>query len=540
MGKNIIFGFIAPAVLLGVSIGAFVSMGKVEPPKLQPLGSDIASRLTTVPPAEVRKVRSLSDFSETLDIQVNGTVVPYREIQIAAEVAGRIIEKNPNVRSGTLVKKGQLLFRIDPRDYELEIQRLTQLKDQEYSSQRELEQDIANAQRMLKLSEEEMQLADAELKRFQALPNGITSQTELDAARRTRLTATNARTTVQNQMQSLQTRRSRLELAEKLVGTQLEQAKLNLSRCEVLAPVNGRIVKDQAEADSYVARGSSLIMIEDTEKIEVACNVRMDQLYWIFDQPALSAEQLVNGEPSELFQLPPTPVTVSYKMSGRETTQIEWQGVLDRVEGAGFDPQSRTVPCRVLVQDPSQILIKGHKANDAMRGGPPSLVRGMFVEVALHAKPATRLLLVPKLGVKPGNVIWKYTADPSVLDVKAVTAVTEGARVPEEPAPAKTTTSSTSTDDGRKQSLVPDEWEAGHLEVLKDAQVIGPFSVASDAETEGANDSVRVKKVEEYWICEVREDELAAGQFVIVSPLPGVRGDGTDGIRVPVVQLSKK
>ena len=158
-----------------------------------------------------------------------------------------------------------------------------------------------------------------------------------------------------------------MELAEKLVGTQLEQANLNLTRCEVLAPVNGRIVKDQAETDSYVARGSSLIMIEDTEKIEVACNVRMDQLYWIFDQPALSAEQMVNTRQSALFQLPPTPVTVSYKMTGRESTQIEWQGVLDRVEGAGFDPQSRTVPCRILVEDPSQVSVNGQKASDTIR-----------------------------------------------------------------------------------------------------------------------------------------------------------------------------
>ena len=206
MGKNVIFGFIVPAILVVVSVGAFISMRKTEPPKLQPLGSDIASRLTTVPPAEVRQVRSLSDFSETLDIQTRSTVVPYREIQIAAEVAGRIIEKNPEVRSGTLVKKGQLLFRIDPRDYELEIQRLTQLKEQEYSTLRELEQDVDNAQRMLKLSNEEMQLAEAELQRFQALPKGISSHTELDGARRLRLTAANQRTTVQNQLQSLQTR----------------------------------------------------------------------------------------------------------------------------------------------------------------------------------------------------------------------------------------------------------------------------------------------------------------------------------------------
>ena len=520
MIKNLLLGFIAPAVLLAISIGAFMSMRPVEPPKVQPPGTDLASRLALLPAAEVRQVRALSEFSETLDIEANGTVVPYREIQIAAEVAGKIIEKNPEVRSGTLVKKGQLLFRIDPRDYELEIQRLTQLKDQEYSAQRELEQDVANAQRMLKLSEEEMQIAESEVKRFESLPNNFTSQTELDAARRSRLAAANQRTTVQNQMQSLQTRRTRLELAEKLVGTQLEQAKLNLSRCEVTAPVNGRIVRDQAEADSYVARGSSLIMIEDTEKIEVACNIRMDQLYWIFDQPATSTEQLLSTAQAGLFQLPPTPVTISYTLTGRESTHIEWQGVLDRVEGAGFDPQSRTVPCRILVEDPSKVLINGQPTSEMMRGGPPSLVRGMFVEVKLHAKPATTLLLVPKLGVKPGNIIWKYTPDTSVLDMKLKAELSssnkDAANASEPAANADATASAATQDDGRNQALIPEEWDAGRLEFLRDAQVIGPYSIQSP------NDSA--KKPEEYWICEVPQGLLSAGQFVVVSPLPGVRG----------------
>jgi len=536
MIKNLLLGFIAPAVLLAVSIGVFISMRTLEPPKVQPPGTDLASRLAVLPAAEVRQVRSLSEVSETLDIEANGTVVPYREIQIAAEVAGKIVEKNPEVRSGTLVKKGQLLFRIDPRDYELEIQRLTQLKDQEYAAQRELEQDVSNAQRMLKLSDEEMQIAEAEVKRFEALPNNFTSQTEFDAARRSRLAAANQRTTVQNQMQSLQTRRSRLELAEKLVGTQLEQAKLNLSRCEVTAPVSGRIVRDQAESDSYVARGSSLIIIEDTEKIEVACNIRMDQLYWIFDQPAKSTEQLVSTAQAGLFQLPPTPVTISYTLTGRESTHIEWQGALDRVEGAGFDPQSRTVPCRILVEDPSKVLINGQPTSEKMRGGPPSLVRGMFVQVKLHAKPATTLLLVPKLGVKPGNIIWKYTPDASVLELNpaSVTGSSEGTAKSDAVTtmPAEVAAADGTQDDGRMQALVPEEWDAGRLEFLKDAQVIGPYRVPASSDSD--------KKSEEYWICEVQQGALLAGQFVVVSPLPGVRGDGTDGIRVPMTELAKQ
>lgn len=519
MLKKAIFGFLAPTFLIGASVGAFMSLRSVEPPRALPLGSDVASQLSVIPVVDVRQVCALTDSSDTLNIQANGTVVPYREVQIASEVAGRIVEKPAKTRSGNLVKKGQLLFRIDPSDYELEVKRLQQLGEQESATLGELNQDIANAQKMLTLSDEEMKLAEAEVKRIESLPNNFASRTELDAARRARLTSMNQRTTIQNQLQTFETRRRRLELAEKLVATQLEQARLNLSRTEVLAPVDGRIVKDQAELDSYVQRGSPLIMLEDTQKIEVACSVRMDQLYWIFNQVESSADPSLNPSNAS-FQLPPTPATVGFRIAGRESILYQWQGVLDRVEGAGFDPQSRTVPCRILVDNPNQVTIQGN-TNDQTRSGPPSLVRGMFVEVQLHARPADRLLLIPKLGVRPGNLVWVYRPDPSLLataeDSAAPSAINSNVVLAEKQKLAN----------DRIASIKPEEWEVGRLEVLKETQVIGPFQSQSKSDSETSDD---------YWICEVKGDVLQAGMFVIVSPLPGVRGDGTDAIRVQVKQ----
>jgi multidrug efflux pump subunit AcrA (membrane-fusion protein) len=519
MLKRAFFGFLAPAILLAFSVGAFMSLRSVEPPKVLPLGNDAASRLSVIPIVDVMQVRALTDFSDTLNISANGTVVPYREVQIASEVAGRIVEKPAKTRSGNLVKKGQLLFRIDPSDYELEVQRLKQLLEQEAATLTELNQDLANAQKMLKLADEDMKLAEAEVDRLESLPNSFASRTELDAARRNRLTSINQRTTIQNQLQTIETRRRRLELGEKLVATQLEQAQLNLSRTEILAPVDGRIVKDQAELDSYVQRGSALIMLEDTEKIEVACNVRMDQLYWIFNQAELSADPLLNPT-NALFQLPSTPVTIGFRIAGRESVLYKWQGVLDRVEGAGFDPQSRTVPCRILVDEPDQVATEGN-SKDQVRTGPPSLVRGMFVEVQLHAKPADRLLLIPKLGVRPGNLVWVYRPDASLL------ASADDSAAPSIPKSDVALAAKQQLANERIANIKPADWEVGRLEILKDTQVIGPYR--TDASSNSST-------VDDYWICEVKGDLLQAGMFVVVSPLPGVRGDGTDAIRAQVKQ----
>jgi hypothetical protein len=42
------------------------------------------------------------------------------------------------------------------------------------------------------------------------------------------------------------------------------------------------------------------------------------------------------------YALPPTPVTVEFQVAGREKQIYAWEGVLNRYEGSGIDPQSRT------------------------------------------------------------------------------------------------------------------------------------------------------------------------------------------------------
>ena len=129
--------------------------------------------------------------------------------------------------------------------------------------------------------------------------------------------------------------------------------------------------------------------------------------------------------------------------------------------------------------------------------------------------------------------------DMSVLDLKSTSpdstnSTTDSAKgTAADQAPVPTVTAEASVNDtatALAPQLDPAEWDAGRLEVLKDIQVIGPFSAKKKSDFGEAS--------EDYWICEVRSEQLAKGQFVVTSPLPGIRGDGTDGIRVPKKQLS--
>ncbi|MFM8401814.1 MAG: hemolysin D, partial [Pirellula sp.] len=166
------------------------------------------------------------------------------------------------------------MLKLNPKDYELEIERITSLKESEYAQQRELEQEISNIKRSLVLAEEELELQEKELSRLAALPEGFASDTERDQARRQRIASANQVVTFQNQLQLLQTRRMRVELAERLADTQLAQAKVNLERSEVKSPISGVLINETVQEDSYVQRGDKLCIIEDTEKVEVSCNLR--------------------------------------------------------------------------------------------------------------------------------------------------------------------------------------------------------------------------------------------------------------------------
>ncbi len=545
--KSIILGGLLPLIFVAVGVGVLVSMRPPVNTKASGIGADKASLLTKMPSAEVQYVRALAELSETLDIPLSGTVVPYREIALAAEAAGRIIEKAPNVRSGNFVKKDQVLLRIDPRDYELTVERLTRKRDQELASLEELKQDVENTKRLIDVSEQEYELAGQEVKRYQSLGSSFASAAELDQARRSLLSSMNQKVTLQNQLRTFEARATRLELAAKLAETELEQAALDLERTVVRAPVDGRIVSEEVEQDSYVQRGTQLLVIEDTEKVEIAVNLRMNQLYWVLDKNELSTDQLINAADASRYELPPVPVKVQFNLAGREAMRYEWDGVLARYDGPGMDPQSRTIPVRVVVDNPTEYRVDGRPVDNKSRSGPSTLVRGMFVDVKILARPATQLLLVPKLSIKPAtssNRIWKFTPDESAFEVVKKRYANEIVETNSSTNPVVN-----SNDDQEaatanvEEKPNPDEWQAGFLKVIDGVQVVGAYepdvvySTASDndASTGAASSPVAGTSSEstEYWICEVPGGMLKAGDMVVVTPLPGIEGMGTDTIRVP-------
>lgn len=509
--KSWFVGLGLPIAIVGLGIGIYLALGTQKPKQVNQDAANPRVVLSRLPIIGVDSVRAFEGIP-TLDINLSGTVVPFRQINLAAEVAGKVIYKSEECRIGRYVHEGDVLFRIDPTDYNLDVERLTALRESEYAQQHELDQELSNAKRSLALAEEELALFDKEVARIDTLPEGFASGTEKDQAKRQRLMSENQMVTIQNQLRLLETRRARLELAERLAETQLSQAKINLERSEIKAPVSGVIVNETVQKDSYVQKASALCVIEDTERVEVTCNLRTDQLLLVLDQidsnDGSSSSRVMR---SSSYELPNTPVEVSYHVSGRDDIVYQWRGHLSRYEGIGLDPQSRTVPVRITVDNPREVRRNGELITEDGNGGLPALVRGMFVDVAIKTIPKQALILLPKLALKPGGQIWKFEDDPSILS-------------PSSDSNAQVTNGEGKVLDVALNLPKLEEWEAGRVKILGGIRTISLIRVPSLGN-------------EEYWVTEAKNG-LKIDEKLIVSPLSNIIGDGNDKVRMALKKHS--
>jgi multidrug efflux pump subunit AcrA (membrane-fusion protein) len=556
MNQKILLGIVLPLLLIGVGVGVYVGLGSTSPEQITTDEGSAAALLDRLPVAEVHPARGF-DGSRTLNIDVTGIVVPFREITVAAEVAGRVVFKSKDCQTGRFVTKDEVLYRIDKKDFELEVERLLSQRDQALAQIEELEQEIDNSAKMVELSREDVALQDKEIDRLKSLPDGYASETELDTARRALLTSRNQLLTTNNQVDLLKARRNRLELAVQLAGTQLEQAQVNLNRCEIKAPISGVIVSESAEEDSFLQRGATICSIEDTSRVEVLTQIRSDQLMAILSQESTSNEtdSTTGRLDSQRYKLPKTPVSVTYTVAGMENTVFSWKGYLSRYDGLGLDPKSRTVPCRITVEKPGEYCVNGQQPS-RRSGGPPALVRGMFVDAEIQTQPATPLILIPKLAYRPGEKVWKFVHDPTLLEIMAEELRIEKEKAKDSIEETSSWFSSSAEDvessngEGQQDPTLgdlnrrinPDDWLAGRIQVIRDVRGIRLVRVAtsgrSDQNPETPNLSTAPTMVE-FWVVEPSED-LAVEDVLITSPLANLLEDGSDRIRVKKTDVDQQ
>lgn len=372
-------------LIIAGAVAAVVLLGPAEPPPQSTRESDLP----------VVEVAAAIEHRGGMAFTVDGVVRPFRDLNVAAESGGRVIAKSPRCQAGRAVTAGEILIRVDPRDYELEVRRLEEELEQAQTSAEELAVQITNAAEQIALAEEVLAINLRELRRVEAIrqPGAIT-ESEVDTTRRDVVSSRISLQSQRDQLRLLKASLPRLQSVVERTETQLAVARLGLERCVIRAPIAGVITEEHVEQDGYLQRGSLVFTVRDTSRLDVRCSLKPDQLQRVWESAGTHRRSS--------YDFPETPVTVVYEVNAR---QYAWDGVLSRYDGAGLDSQTRMAPCVVHVDDPGSGAVLGEPVGSIM-GTPPTLLVGMFVEVRVHLSPKTHVLSIPSTALQPGGRVW--------------------------------------------------------------------------------------------------------------------------------------
>lgn len=405
LAANILGAFL----ILGLGVAGLIFFGR------KPEVPTDTSKQDAAHVAPLVDVAVVKPWDQPFHLDIDGEASTYRVLTVGTEVTGRVAAKPKTTRSGTFVNKGDVLFEIDPVNYQLDEQRLKARVAQAGEELKSVDVDIQNTTALLKLAEEENQLQKSHLERIRSLYlKKATSESEMDTATRQELTSRNAMQMQQNQLNTFLQSKKTKEASLKLAQAELERTTVDLQRCCILSPITGRIVDDMKEEGDYVKPGDPLVHVSDSSRMEIKCSLKSEELAWIWQhgqklnsvpietsESAATAVQASDGKKRDPFEMPPVPCEIAFEFEGVETV---WDGYLSSYEGSGMDRATRMFPCRVIVDAPEKTRIRAAVGTTGI--SPPTLLSGMYVTIRIPIDSHVSLLLVPAESIRPGEQLW--------------------------------------------------------------------------------------------------------------------------------------
>jgi RND family efflux transporter MFP subunit len=335
-GMSLPTSIIICILVLLVGVAGMAMMIRLKKPPAEAKNNERALRVETVQIKKEDITVFISGYGEVKAL----TVVP-----IASEVPGRIIDIHPRLKIGEIIPKGEILFKIDPKDY------LTVLE--------------TNRKR-LKILKRSHELAKKEYERVLVLfeKDNVVPLSRLETAENTMLAAA--------------------DLKNQIIQV-IETAENNLERCEVRAPFNARIKSVSLEKNQYVTPGQNIVTLADDSVLEI--HVPLDS------RDARKWLRFNKNERQKNTAWFPNLVQVPCKIQWTENNNGQtWDGLLHRV--VKFDRQTRTLTVAVRIDSES-----------AIKNSPKSLplVDGMFCSVKIQGRTLNNVFRLPRQAVSFEN-----------------------------------------------------------------------------------------------------------------------------------------
>ena len=229
-------------------------------------------------PVQIGKVVYMDIADE---VRAVGNIQAEQRVTIASEIRGRI--SRIAIEEGMNVKAGDLVAQIDPREYELTLDRLRadlSASQKEYKKAqeglRQEDKDRLNAK--TRAAQSSLDLAKIELGRTkQLVDQEVLAQSALDSAEDKVSQA--IETLVASQAEQAAGMKSRSEDIEKLesemqaIRKQVAVAELNLSKVNIVAPFEGVIIAKEIEQGAIADSGTAIVRMIGSSRLKAVLEV---------------------------------------------------------------------------------------------------------------------------------------------------------------------------------------------------------------------------------------------------------------------------
>ncbi|MCK6507922.1 efflux RND transporter periplasmic adaptor subunit [Myxococcota bacterium] len=295
------------------------------------------------------EVSTLQATTAQAHVGGTGTVSAEQQVVLTPQVGGRLVSVSEALRPGGRVRQGEVLARIDARDFENAV---TQAESQ-----------VAQARVNLELEKSRGAVAERE---WALVGEGRSAEEAPLALRRPQLASAQAA----------------LASAEATLAT----ARLNLERTSLRAPFDAIVLSEGVDVGQVVGAATQVATLVGTARLRVEVRVPVEALAML-EIPGMGAEQ---GSTAT--------VTQRLTTGGAGSQAITRPG---RVVGLGgqIDAATRSATVLVGIEDP---LGDG--------SGLP-LLPGAYVEVDVQGRPVEGAIAVPRVGIREGTVAWVVGAE---------------------------------------------------------------------------------------------------------------------------------
>jgi RND family efflux transporter MFP subunit len=375
MKKGALFKTVRVAAVLAIALGVMAALIVFRPE---------AER--QVPPETGRlvEVMAVQPQAVTMTVESYGTVEPHKTLKLIAEVRGRVVELLPAFEAGGFVNENDVLVRIDPRDYQLDVEsRNAQIRQTDAELKR-LEQELRNLNTTIAIARNNVTLSRNDLERQRHLvEREVVAQSSVDKIEQQYLNNLERLQNLENQKALIEPRRELLRAQRQMTQVMLRQAALNLERTRILAPFQGWVIDKLVEVGQLVNVGQAVGTIYQAGGLEIVVRIPVRDLKWL---------------PLPITEQRPLQAKVVFEAVG---DRHSWPARAVR-QKAQMDETTRTLPLIIEVAD--------RKPEE----GPPATVQlrpGMFVTVEIAGHTVERAFVLPRHLVYPDDVVYMAVGD---------------------------------------------------------------------------------------------------------------------------------